>query len=101
MAREKFQTLTEQMFYILLCLQTECYGADIMQQVRDRTHGRVSVGPGTLYNLLENFVTAKMIIETKVEGRKRCYLITDNGLQVLEAEYQRLQILITDYQNLQ
>lgn len=32
MAREKFQTLTEQMFYILLCLQEECYGMDIMEK---------------------------------------------------------------------
>ena len=24
MAREKFQTLTEQMFYVLLCLREEC-----------------------------------------------------------------------------
>ena len=29
MAREKFQTLTEQMFYILLCLRRECCGVDI------------------------------------------------------------------------
>ena len=26
MAREKFQTLTEQMFYVLLCLREECCG---------------------------------------------------------------------------
>ena len=26
MAREKFSTLTEQMFYILLCLREECCG---------------------------------------------------------------------------
>ena len=52
MAREKFQTLTEQMFYILLCLRTEQCGTDIMAQVQRITQGRVSVGPGTLYNLL-------------------------------------------------
>ena len=28
MAREKFQTLTEQMFYILLCLQRENFGEE-------------------------------------------------------------------------
>ena len=33
MAREKFQTLTEQMFYILLALQEERCGADIMALV--------------------------------------------------------------------
>ena len=30
MARGKFQTLTEQMFYILLCLRQERCGADVM-----------------------------------------------------------------------
>lgn len=97
MAREKFQTLTEQMFYILLCLQSECYGMDIMEKVHSMTNGRVSVGPGTLYNLLESFVRADMIRETKVEGRKRSYLITDTGLQALELEYERLRMLTADY----
>lgn len=99
MAREKFQTLTEQMFYILLCLQSECYGTDIMEKVRTMTKGRVLVGPGTLYNLLESFVKADMIRETKVEGRKRSYLITDTGMKVLNVEYQRLMSLVSDYQH--
>ena len=68
MARAKFQTLTEQMFYILLCLRQECCGMDIMERVREMTEGRVNVGPGTLYNLLDQFSQAEMIVETKVEG---------------------------------
>ena len=67
MAREKFQTLTEQMFYILLCLQEECYGMDIMEKVAAMTAGRVTIGPGTLYNLLEQFQKAGIIAETRVE----------------------------------
>jgi len=31
MPREKFKTLTEQMFYILLCLHEECRGMDILE----------------------------------------------------------------------
>ena len=38
MAREKFQTLTEQMFYILLALQEERCGADIMALVLSLIH---------------------------------------------------------------
>ena len=30
MPRAKFQTLTEQMFYILLCLKTECCQLGVM-----------------------------------------------------------------------
>ncbi|MCI8909142.1 MAG: PadR family transcriptional regulator [Oscillibacter sp.] len=97
MAREKFQTLTEQMFYILLCLRQELCGADIAAQVAALTGGRVAVGPGTLYNLLDSFLQAGMIRETKVEGRKRSYLITNAGQKALEEEYRRLLTLAADY----
>ena len=46
MPRAKFQTLTEQMYYILLCLSSECYGMDIMDKVPQMTDGRVKVGSG-------------------------------------------------------
>ena len=46
MAREKFQTLTEQMFYILLCLREECCGMDSMETVRGVTGGRVTIAKG-------------------------------------------------------
>ncbi len=99
MAREKFQSLTEQMFYILLCLRQEFCGADIAAQIQTMTKGRVIVGPGTLYNVLDSFVQAEMIVETKVEGRRRSYLITRKGREMLEAEYRRLLTLTKDYQD--
>ena len=97
MAREKFQTLTEQMFYILLCLQRECCGADVMERVRTMTEGRVVIGPGTLYSLLESFCTEGFIRETKVEGRKRSYIITPQGRARLEEEVRRLVRQTEDY----
>ena len=99
MPRAKFQTLTEQMFYILLCLYKECCGMDIMEKVTQMTGGRVSVGPGTLYNLLENFLEAGMIRETRAEGRKRSYVITEAGKKALRDEPQRLLTLTSDYEH--
>ena len=97
MAREKFQTLTEQMYYILLCLQEEHYGADVAELVRQWTNGSVVIGPGTMYGLLETFQTEGLICLTKTEGRRRSYRITDKGNAMLEAEYQRLRRLTEDY----
>ena len=97
MARAKFQTLTEQMFYILLCLKEECYGMDIMEKVSTRTEGRVAVGPGTLYNLLDQFLEAEMIRETKAEGRRRSYILTEKGHEVLQREVRRLNKQLADY----
>ena len=99
MPREKFQTLTEQMFYILICLQTECCGIDIMDMVKKMTDGRVNVGPGTLYNLLEQFNDEQIIKFTKTIGKKRSYIITDKGRILLEKEYVRLKQLTNDYEN--
>ena len=97
MAREKFQTLTEQMFYVLLCLKSECCGLDILDRVPAMTAGRVNVGSGTLYNLLEQFLDAGMIQETKVEGRKRSYILTEAGHDRLESEYRRIVAQAEDY----
>jgi DNA-binding PadR family transcriptional regulator len=70
-----------------------------MEKICTMTNKRVCVGPGTLYKLLENFVNADMIRETKAEGRRRSYLITDTGKQALEAEYMRLMTLTADYRH--
>ena len=97
MPRAKFQTLTEQMFYILLCLKQECYGLDILDRVPQMTAGRVSVGSGTLYNLLEQFLDARFIRETKVEGRRRSYILTEKGREMLQKEYERIQAQAQDF----
>ena len=97
MPREKFQALTEQMFYILLCLKDECCGMDIMTKVDQLTLGRVRVGPGTLYNLLEQFADAGFIRLTKTEGRRRSYILTDKGRTTLRDEYERLRRQAEDY----
>ena len=90
MPRLKFQTLTEQMFYILLCLRQERCGIDILELVPAMTNGRVTVGSGTLYNLLEQFLDAGYIQETRVEGRRRSYLRTDEGPEMLDRESRRI-----------
>ena len=98
MARDKYQTLTEQMFYILICLTQESCGVDIMKRVEELTNGRVIIGPGTLYSLLDNFVKEKIIIETKIENRKKNYIITSLGAEMLEKEYLRVTKLKNDYE---
>ena len=100
MPREKFKTLTEQMFYILLCLKDECCGMDILDKVPEMTGKRVNVGSGTLYNLLEQFLSDGMIRETKVEGRKRSYIITPKGSERLMEEYERIKAQAKDYEKM-
>ena len=97
MPREKFSTLTEQMFYVLLALTEECCGMDIMAKVGQITDGRVAVGSGTLYNLLEQFSDEGIIAETKTEGRRRSYILTQKGSDLLQREYARIVQQAQDY----
>lgn len=100
MAREKFKTLTEQMFYTLLCLREACYGMDILDRVPAMTNKRVNIGSGTLYTLLEQFLDAEMIREVGVEGRKRSYILTEKGENMLKAECERMAAQLADYQSM-
>lgn len=88
------------MFYILLCLKEECYGMDILDKVPAMTQRRVNVGSGTLYHLLEQFAQAGMIRETKVEGRRRSYILTDYGREMLEREYRRIRAQAEDFRKI-
>lgn len=99
MARERYQTLTEQMYYVLLCLRSECYGLDILDKIPTMTGGRVKIGSGTLYNLLEQFSYANIIRETRTDGRRRCYILTEKGNQILNKEYERLCAQVLDFHN--
>lgn len=100
MPRPRFQTLTEQMFYTLLCLKNECCGIDILDKIPAMTDQRVSIGSGTLYTLLEQFLDAGMIRETRAEGRRRSYILTEKGMQMLDREYERICAQIADYQRI-
>ncbi|WP_040213728.1 PadR family transcriptional regulator [Clostridium polynesiense] len=96
MAREQFQNLTEPMYYILISLLNERCGVDIMASVEEISKGRIRVGPGTLYALLGKFEKEKIIRETEVIGRKRSYIITEKGMEILKKEFERLKILVDD-----
>jgi DNA-binding PadR family transcriptional regulator len=96
LAREQFQTLSEPMYYILLALLKECCGVEIMKRVSEISNDRIAIGPGTLYALLQKFEENKIIIKTKSTGRMQWYLITDFGMELLNDEYNRLQIMCKD-----
>ena len=96
MPREKFQTLTEPMFYTLLCLHRPAYGAEIMEQVAALTGGAVRLGPGTLYHLLEEFHAAGLITESDALGRRRTYRLTDKGREAYLEELERLRACVRD-----
>ena len=91
MARKKLDTLTEQMFYVLLSLRQERHGYGIMQDIAQLTDGRVNVGAGTLYALLERFEKDGLIRLTRMEENRKYYQLTQAGDAALRAEYERIR----------
>ena len=62
---ELFLPLTPAMFHILLALaDRERHGYHIMQEVDERTEGKVRLGPGTLYGSIKRMLADGMIEET-------------------------------------
>ena len=71
-----------------------------MARISNLTQGRVTVGPGTLYNLLDSFQAAGWIMETKKpKAAGGAISSPPAGEQALAEEYQRLQILSEDYRS--
>jgi DNA-binding PadR family transcriptional regulator len=99
MAREQFQTLTEPMYFTLLVLTKPMHGYDIMQTISAMTHERVNVGAGTMYALLKRFETEGMVLQVSDDGRRKTYVITEKGRELLDREYSRLKDSIMAYDN--
>jgi DNA-binding PadR family transcriptional regulator len=89
-------------FYILLSLAPgEQHGYGIMQDVLNRTDGKVHLWPATLYGTLKRLIEAGLIEESDErpapeldDARRRYYRVTELGRCVLDAERERLEGLV-------
>ena len=99
---QKFLPLKTQWFHIMLALAGgEQHGYGIMQEVLQRTSGKVRLWPATLYGSIKRLIEAELIEESDErpspeldDARRRYYRLTALGKRVLEAECERLQELV-------
>ena len=83
MARREFETLTPQMFYILLALYDPLCGLEIMEKVNEMSEGDVKVGAGTLYALLPRFENEGYIKLVKEENKRKFDCLVLEGFAFL------------------
>src|SRR4029077_12550423 len=89
-------------FHIMLSLAGgEQHGYGIMNEVLQRTTGKVRLWPATLYGSIKRLVGAERIEESDErpapeldDARRRYYRLTALGRRVLDAECERLQELV-------
>jgi DNA-binding PadR family transcriptional regulator len=99
---QKFLPLKTQWFHIMLSLAGgEQHGYGLMQDVLDRTDGKVRLWPATLYGSIKRLIEAELIEESDErpapeldDARRRYYRLTALGRRALDAECERLQELV-------
>ena len=91
--RKVYVPMTETGFYILLCLQEEMHGYNIVQKVEKMTEGEIRISPGTMYGSLGKMEKDGLIKFIKEEEKRKIYHITDLGQEVLELEKKRIMRL--------
>ena len=102
MPKRKLIPLPSAAFQILLALAgDDLHGYGIMRQVAEQTHGRMRLGPGTLYSSIQTLVDAKLIEETEPredpklgQARRRYYRLTSAGRKLARCEAERLADLL-------
>ena len=99
---EAFLPLKAHWFHILLSLlEGEQHGYGIMQDVLERSGGKVRLWPATLYGSLKRLIKEGLIVESGErpapeldDARRRYYKLTALGQQVLDLESDRLKQLV-------
>jgi DNA-binding PadR family transcriptional regulator len=92
--------LSPAVFHILLSLaDQDRHGYGMMQEIEERTGGRVRIGPGTLYGALKRLRREGLIEEREAEDdsdgeRRRYYHLTSAGRKAARGEAQRLEELV-------
>ena len=100
--RKVYVPMTETGFYILLCLQKEMHGYNIVQKVEKMTEGEIRISPGTMYGSLGKMEKDGLIKIIKEEEKRKIYHITDLGQVVLDLEKKRIRRLfrnVEEYEN--
>ena len=88
--------LTEGVYYILLSLLQPLHGYGIIQNVEQLSGGRVRLAAGTLYGAINTLLEKGWItaLTGEADSRKKEYIITEIGREMLQKELQRLTELL-------
>lgn len=91
--KKVYVPMTETGFYILFCLQEEMHGYNIGLKVKEMTGGELTISPGTMYGTLSKMENDGLILFVKEEDKRKSYIITDLGKDVLALELRRIERL--------
>lgn len=88
--------MSEAMYYVMLALLNPNHGYQLMAAIEEASHGRIKMGPGTLYGILTRMLGEELIVIINDDGRRKTYGLTSKGRNVLKLEYARLKSMIDE-----
>jgi DNA-binding PadR family transcriptional regulator len=91
--RKVYVPMTETGFYILFSLQKPNHGYGVVQTVERLTDGQIRLAPGTMYGSLSKMEKDGLIRFLREEEKRKIYIITELGQEVLELELKRIERL--------
>ncbi|MBP3324689.1 MAG: PadR family transcriptional regulator [Clostridia bacterium] len=91
--RKVYVPMTETGFYILFSLRKENHGYGVVQEVERLTNGEIRLAPGTMYGSLSKMENDKLIKFVREEDKRKIYVITELGSEVLDLELKRIKRL--------
>lgn len=91
--KKVYVPMTETGFYILLCLKEPNHGYGIVQRVKEMTKGDIVLAPGTMYGSLSKMEKDGLIRFIREEDKRKIFIITDLGTEVLDIEMKRIERL--------
>lgn len=85
-----YMPMSETAFYILFALQKESHGYEISRLTSELTDGAVEISAGTMYGSLSKMERDGLIRLVREENRRKLYLLTDLGEELLALEKARI-----------
>ena len=94
--------LNQPAHHILLALGTEAkHGYAVMQDIEERSGGRIRILPGTLYSTIKKMLAEGLVEEVDPpksadsdDARRRYYRVTKAGRLAAQAETERMALLV-------
>ncbi|MET3576867.1 PadR family transcriptional regulator [Bhargavaea ullalensis] len=91
----KNEQLTDSMFYIMAVLAQPRHGYAIMSQIEETSEGAITIGPASMYTIIKKLLKSEWIyLYDDSDSRRKTYLLTDKGREVLEEDLKTRKLMI-------
>jgi DNA-binding PadR family transcriptional regulator len=76
------------------------HGYAVMTLIEEKTNGTVKIGPASMYTIIKKLLQQDLIyLYDDTDSRRKVYLLTDKGREVLTEDVHRKKVMIQIAEN--